>query len=151
MQFLLYMWSELFSGVNYKHLSFYSFFLVKVDGVEWKDVKFFQLSAHWSSHVKNFPIASFGVSWKTPNPSYPYEIVNDLNRVENSIAYKVSITDRFIGNYNGCFFFSCNAVGECYFLHKPIVSRLDCCQSSIIYVRIATARLHCPKFPRKLS
>ena len=41
-------------------------FLVKVDGVEWKDVKFFQLSAHWSSHVKNFPIASFGVSWSTP-------------------------------------------------------------------------------------
>ncbi|XP_037097081.1 phosphofurin acidic cluster sorting protein 2 isoform X6 [Syngnathus acus] len=33
---------------------------VSIDGVEWNDVKFFQLAAQWSSHVKHFPIAVFG-------------------------------------------------------------------------------------------
>ncbi|XP_053104421.1 phosphofurin acidic cluster sorting protein 2 isoform X7 [Hemicordylus capensis] len=35
---------------------------VLVDGVEWNDVKFFQLAAQWSSHVKHFPICIFGHS-----------------------------------------------------------------------------------------
>lgn len=40
-----------------------SFFLsVIIDGVEWNDVKFFQLAAQWSSHVKHFPICIFGHS-----------------------------------------------------------------------------------------
>ncbi|KAM6960692.1 phosphofurin acidic cluster sorting protein 2 isoform 1-T2 [Aplochiton taeniatus] len=33
---------------------------VMIDGVEWNDVKFFQLAAQWSSHVKHFPIGIFG-------------------------------------------------------------------------------------------
>ncbi|XP_037550587.1 phosphofurin acidic cluster sorting protein 2 [Nematolebias whitei] len=33
---------------------------VLIDGVEWNDVKFFQLAAQWSSHVKQFPIGIFG-------------------------------------------------------------------------------------------
>ncbi|XP_072896385.1 phosphofurin acidic cluster sorting protein 2 isoform X3 [Hemitrygon akajei] len=32
---------------------------VTIDGVEWNDVKFFQLAAQWSSHVKYFPIGIF--------------------------------------------------------------------------------------------
>ncbi|XP_069773235.1 phosphofurin acidic cluster sorting protein 2-like isoform X2 [Narcine bancroftii] len=32
---------------------------VMIDGVEWNDVKFFQLAAQWSSHVKYFPIGIF--------------------------------------------------------------------------------------------
>ncbi|XP_073729560.1 phosphofurin acidic cluster sorting protein 2 isoform X2 [Misgurnus anguillicaudatus] len=35
---------------------------VLIDGVEWNDVKFFQLAAQWSSHVKHFPLAIFGPS-----------------------------------------------------------------------------------------
>ncbi|XP_072284861.1 phosphofurin acidic cluster sorting protein 2 [Pyxicephalus adspersus] len=35
---------------------------VIIDGVEWNDVKFFQLAAQWSSHVKHFPICIFGHS-----------------------------------------------------------------------------------------
>nr|XP_060630274.1 phosphofurin acidic cluster sorting protein 2 isoform X1 [Anolis sagrei ordinatus] len=35
---------------------------VFIDGVEWNDVKFFQLAAQWSSHVKHFPICIFGHS-----------------------------------------------------------------------------------------
>ncbi|KAM9543846.1 phosphofurin acidic cluster sorting protein 2 isoform 10-T11 [Guaruba guarouba] len=35
---------------------------VLIDGVEWNDVKFFQLAAQWSSHVKHFPICVFGHS-----------------------------------------------------------------------------------------
>uniref|UniRef100_A0A8D2LHY1 Phosphofurin acidic cluster sorting protein 2 n=1 Tax=Varanus komodoensis TaxID=61221 RepID=A0A8D2LHY1_VARKO len=35
---------------------------VLIDGVEWNDVKFFQLAAQWSSHVKHFPICIFGYS-----------------------------------------------------------------------------------------
>lgn len=38
---------------------------VLIDGVEWNDVKFFQLAAQWSSHVKHFPICIFGHS-KSP-------------------------------------------------------------------------------------
>ncbi|MBN3305081.1 PACS2 protein, partial [Amia calva] len=38
---------------------------VLIDGVEWNDVKFFQLAAQWSSHVKHLPIGIFGHS-KTP-------------------------------------------------------------------------------------
>jgi len=36
--------------------------VVLIDGVEWNDVKFFQLAAQWSSHVKHFPICIFGHS-----------------------------------------------------------------------------------------
>uniref|UniRef100_H2YM35 Phosphofurin acidic cluster sorting protein 2 n=1 Tax=Ciona savignyi TaxID=51511 RepID=H2YM35_CIOSA len=32
---------------------------VQVDGTEWRDIKFFQLSSHWSSHVNTFPVAVF--------------------------------------------------------------------------------------------
>ncbi|XP_012727693.1 phosphofurin acidic cluster sorting protein 2 isoform X5 [Fundulus heteroclitus] len=35
---------------------------VLIDGVEWNDVKFFQLAAQWSSHVKHFPVGIFGHS-----------------------------------------------------------------------------------------
>nr|XP_036847540.1 phosphofurin acidic cluster sorting protein 2 isoform X3 [Manis javanica] len=38
---------------------------VLIDGVEWNDVKFFQLAAQWSSHVKHFPICTFGHSKPT--------------------------------------------------------------------------------------
>ncbi|XP_043929468.1 phosphofurin acidic cluster sorting protein 2 [Protopterus annectens] len=33
---------------------------VMIDGVEWNDVKFFQLAAQWSSHVKHLPVGIFG-------------------------------------------------------------------------------------------
>ncbi|XP_053169233.1 phosphofurin acidic cluster sorting protein 2-like isoform X3 [Hemicordylus capensis] len=33
---------------------------VCIDGVEWNDVKFFQLAAQWPTHVKYFPIGIFG-------------------------------------------------------------------------------------------
>ncbi|KAL8613756.1 hypothetical protein ACOMHN_029613 [Nucella lapillus] len=32
---------------------------VVVDGVEWHNVKFFQLSSQWQTHIKNFPVAIF--------------------------------------------------------------------------------------------
>uniref|UniRef100_A0A8C2I6Y9 Phosphofurin acidic cluster sorting protein 2 n=1 Tax=Cyprinus carpio TaxID=7962 RepID=A0A8C2I6Y9_CYPCA len=35
---------------------------VCIDGVEWNDVKFFQLAAQWPTHVKHFPVAVFGHS-----------------------------------------------------------------------------------------
>jgi len=35
---------------------------VTIDGVEWKDVKFFQISSTWSSHIKTIPVSIFGVS-----------------------------------------------------------------------------------------
>ncbi|XP_048217849.1 phosphofurin acidic cluster sorting protein 2 isoform X2 [Perognathus longimembris pacificus] len=38
---------------------------VLIDGVECSDVKFFQLAAQWSSHVKHFPICIFGHSKTT--------------------------------------------------------------------------------------
>ncbi|XP_064412717.1 phosphofurin acidic cluster sorting protein 2 isoform X2 [Latimeria chalumnae] len=33
---------------------------VSIDGVEWNDVKFFQLAAQWPTHVKHFPLGIFG-------------------------------------------------------------------------------------------
>ncbi|XP_072266153.1 phosphofurin acidic cluster sorting protein 2-like isoform X1 [Pyxicephalus adspersus] len=33
---------------------------VTIDGVEWNDVKFFQLAAQWPTHVKQFPVGMFG-------------------------------------------------------------------------------------------
>uniref|UniRef100_A0AAY4AC07 Phosphofurin acidic cluster sorting protein 2-like n=1 Tax=Denticeps clupeoides TaxID=299321 RepID=A0AAY4AC07_9TELE len=33
---------------------------VSIDGVEWNDVKFFQLAAQWPTHVKHFPVGVFG-------------------------------------------------------------------------------------------
>ncbi|KAM6939565.1 phosphofurin acidic cluster sorting protein 1-like [Xenentodon cancila] len=35
---------------------------VSVDGVEWNEVKFFQLAAQWPTHVKHFPVGIFGYS-----------------------------------------------------------------------------------------
>ncbi|XP_077444931.1 phosphofurin acidic cluster sorting protein 1 isoform X2 [Stigmatopora argus] len=35
---------------------------VSVDGVEWNDVKFFQLAAQWPTHVKYLPVGLFGYS-----------------------------------------------------------------------------------------
>ncbi|KAK7137370.1 hypothetical protein R3I93_017449 [Phoxinus phoxinus] len=35
---------------------------VSIDGVEWHDVKFFQLAAQWPTHVKLFPVGIFGYS-----------------------------------------------------------------------------------------
>ncbi|XP_040891327.1 phosphofurin acidic cluster sorting protein 1-like [Toxotes jaculatrix] len=35
---------------------------VSIDGVEWNDVKFFQLAAQWPTHVKYFPVGMFGYS-----------------------------------------------------------------------------------------
>ncbi|XP_061573580.1 phosphofurin acidic cluster sorting protein 1-like [Cololabis saira] len=35
---------------------------VSVDGVDWNDVKFFQLAAQWPTHVKHFPVGIFGHS-----------------------------------------------------------------------------------------
>ncbi|XP_034052685.1 LOW QUALITY PROTEIN: phosphofurin acidic cluster sorting protein 1-like, partial [Gymnodraco acuticeps] len=32
---------------------------VSVDGVEWRDVRFFQLAAQWPTHVKHFPVGVF--------------------------------------------------------------------------------------------
>ena len=34
--------------------------VVSIDGVEWNDVKFFQLAAQWPTHVKHFPVGIFG-------------------------------------------------------------------------------------------
>ncbi|XP_073527748.1 phosphofurin acidic cluster sorting protein 2-like isoform X2 [Phyllobates terribilis] len=33
---------------------------VTIDGVDWNDVKFFQLAAQWPTHVKQFPVGIFG-------------------------------------------------------------------------------------------
>uniref|UniRef100_A0A8C2WM53 Phosphofurin acidic cluster sorting protein 2 n=1 Tax=Cyclopterus lumpus TaxID=8103 RepID=A0A8C2WM53_CYCLU len=35
---------------------------VTIDGVEWNDVKFFQLAAQWPTHVKHFPVGIFECS-----------------------------------------------------------------------------------------
>ncbi|KAM4772710.1 phosphofurin acidic cluster sorting protein 2-like [Rhinophrynus dorsalis] len=35
---------------------------VTIDGMEWNDVKFFQLAAQWPTHVKQFPVGIFGYS-----------------------------------------------------------------------------------------
>ncbi|XP_048883928.1 phosphofurin acidic cluster sorting protein 1-like [Brienomyrus brachyistius] len=39
---------------------------VSVDGVEWNDVKFFQLAAQWPTHVKYLPVGLFGYSKPPP-------------------------------------------------------------------------------------
>jgi hypothetical protein len=36
-----------------------SFRLVNVDGQEWNNVKFFQISSQWHTHIKYFPLALF--------------------------------------------------------------------------------------------
>ncbi|KYO26364.1 phosphofurin acidic cluster sorting protein 2 isoform A [Alligator mississippiensis] len=33
---------------------------VSIDGVEWSDIKFFQLAPQWPTHVKHFPVGLFG-------------------------------------------------------------------------------------------
>lgn len=43
----------------YCTMFFMSFFSVHIDGLEWQGVKFFQLSSHWQTHIKHFPIATF--------------------------------------------------------------------------------------------
>lgn len=35
---------------------------VSVDGMEWNDVKFFQLASQWPTHVKYIPIGLFGLN-----------------------------------------------------------------------------------------
>ncbi|XP_032871120.1 phosphofurin acidic cluster sorting protein 1-like [Amblyraja radiata] len=35
---------------------------VSIDGLDWNDVKFFQLAAQWPTHVKHFPIGLFSYS-----------------------------------------------------------------------------------------
>lgn len=32
---------------------------VKIDGQEWNNVKFFQISSQWHTHIKYFPLAVF--------------------------------------------------------------------------------------------
>jgi len=39
--------------------SFVHFDLVNVDGQEWSNVKFFQISSQWHTHIKHFPLAIF--------------------------------------------------------------------------------------------
>lgn len=36
------------------------FSTVYIDGTEWTGVKFFQLSSHWQTHVRNFPVGLIG-------------------------------------------------------------------------------------------
>lgn len=50
--------------VNYRPL----LSLVTIDGVEWNDVKFFQLAAQWPTHVKHFPVGIFGYT----KPVWPW-------------------------------------------------------------------------------
>ncbi|XP_069464998.1 phosphofurin acidic cluster sorting protein 2-like isoform X2 [Ambystoma mexicanum] len=38
---------------------------VSIDGVEWNEVKFFQLAAQWPTHVKHFPVGIFSYSKST--------------------------------------------------------------------------------------
>ncbi|XP_061553043.1 phosphofurin acidic cluster sorting protein 2 isoform X4 [Phycodurus eques] len=62
--------SQVIEGINRlictaKHQ--HTMLTVSIDGVEWNDVKFFQLAAQWSSHVKHLPIAIFG---HAKGPSY---------------------------------------------------------------------------------
>ncbi|KAJ8246787.1 hypothetical protein GJAV_G00255400 [Gymnothorax javanicus] len=39
---------------------------VSIDGVDWNDVKFFQLAAQWPTHVKYFPVGLFGYNKPPP-------------------------------------------------------------------------------------
>ncbi|EQB77699.1 phosphofurin acidic cluster sorting protein 1-like protein [Camelus ferus] len=38
---------------------------VSIDGVEWSDIKFFQLASQWPTHVKHFPVGLFSGSKAT--------------------------------------------------------------------------------------
>lgn len=38
---------------------------VSIDGVEWSDIKFFQLASQWPTHVKHFPVGLFSGSKTT--------------------------------------------------------------------------------------
>lgn len=37
---------------------------VVIDGVEWNNVKFFQLSSQWQTHIRHLPVALFTESWR---------------------------------------------------------------------------------------
>lgn len=52
---------------------------VLIDGIEWNDVKFFQLAAQWSSHVKHFPVGIFG---HTKGP-YQQHLEKRLNKEDS--------------------------------------------------------------------
>uniref|UniRef100_A0A8V5FYA2 Uncharacterized protein n=1 Tax=Melopsittacus undulatus TaxID=13146 RepID=A0A8V5FYA2_MELUD len=53
---------------------------VSIDGVEWNDVKFFQLAAQWPTHVKYLPVGIFGYS-KTEDPKpAPLPVSQDPRR-----------------------------------------------------------------------
>jgi len=41
---------------------FQYFSTVTIDGVDWTGVKFFQVSAQWQTHIKNFPVLLFSSS-----------------------------------------------------------------------------------------
>lgn len=49
---------------NYKWLLwiFFVYITVSVDGMEWNDVKFFQLASQWPTHVKYLPVGLFSSS-----------------------------------------------------------------------------------------
>ena len=54
-------WSpNLFNPVSYNRPNVNFLRAVSIDGVEWNDVKFFQLAAQWPTHVKHFPVGIFG-------------------------------------------------------------------------------------------
>ncbi|XP_077996087.1 phosphofurin acidic cluster sorting protein 1-like [Glandiceps talaboti] len=40
---------------------------VNIDGLEWPSVKFFQISAQWSTHIKQFPVLMFAYNQETPH------------------------------------------------------------------------------------
>ncbi|XP_070577090.1 phosphofurin acidic cluster sorting protein 1-like isoform X4 [Ptychodera flava] len=40
---------------------------VNIDGMEWPSVKFFQISAQWSTHIKHFPLLMFAHSHEMPH------------------------------------------------------------------------------------
>ena len=49
------------SSMNNLLSSCFTSIAVNVDGVDWTGVKFFQLTAQWQTHIKTFPVASFGI------------------------------------------------------------------------------------------
>jgi hypothetical protein len=44
---------------NENLILFINSFAVVIDGVEWNNVKFFQLSSQWQTHIRHFPVALF--------------------------------------------------------------------------------------------
>lgn len=40
----------------------FAYVAVSVDGMEWNDVKFFQLASQWPTHVKYLPVGLFSYS-----------------------------------------------------------------------------------------